>query len=120
LATGLLFTPQLRTTGKKTIELTFKGNFYQYSLDNRCKIPGLDNDTYEIWNSAHQELVNKHVPLNKENAYKDAYNRCFIKSYLNDTSENGTDFKLEKCVEWVYSKKYFDSTLATKVSLVSK
>jgi hypothetical protein len=83
----------------------------------RCKIPGLSNDTYEVWNAEHQYLVNQYVPLSKDNAFKDIYNKCNLKVFNNETIDiaNSTGFRLEKCSEWVFSKKYFDNTLGTEV-----
>jgi hypothetical protein len=98
----------------------FSYNFYGATPNFRCKIPSLDNDTYEIADDNHQYLINKYIPPPSSKSFKDEYNKCEIKVYSNETenkiessSNNNTNFKLQKCKEWVYSKKYFKNTLVT-------
>ena len=93
-------------------------NFYGATPNFRCKIPNLDNDTYEITNDYHQYLINKYIPPPSSKSYKDEYNKCEIKVYNLNSTENddlssNNTFRLQKCKEWVYSKKYFQNTLVT-------
>nr|KAG5711197.1 hypothetical protein BaRGS_004841 [Batillaria attramentaria] len=38
---------------------------------HRCKIPGLNNDTYAIQNEAHEVMVSETIPVDKDGAYDD-------------------------------------------------
>lgn len=87
-------------------------SFYGAVPDHRCKIPGLDNDTYEIWGSWHQEQVEKYIPpAEKSQALKGPYDRCTLRVF----QPNGSS-TIEKCHQWVYSRKYFEETLMTEVN----
>ena len=79
-----------------------------------CQIPGLANDTYEIADSIHLELVKTFIPPPKSKSFTSDYDKCNIKVYSGNDSDSYT---LEKCQKWVYSKKYFGETLASKVGL---
>ncbi len=76
---------------------------------SRCAIPGLANDTYEIANEQHSDLVKKYIPL-ATSSIKEDYDNCHLK-LMNSTSS----FNLTKCSKWVYSKKYFEKTIITEV-----
>ena len=95
------------------------------SFIKRCKIPSLANDTYESMGKWHDDEIEKYIPSSEKN-FKTNFDRCKIKSYLNKTNLlNSTknfssfpltnNFILEKCDKWVYSKKYFESTLSSEV-----
>jgi hypothetical protein len=82
-------------------------SFYGATPDFRCKIPSLDNDTYESMGIWHDLEIKKYIPLENNNQFK----KCLIKTY----STNGENFTLQKCDSWVYSKKYFEATLNSEV-----
>ena len=82
-------------------------SFYGATPDFRCKIPSLDNDTYESMGRWHESEINKYIPLENDNQ---TLKKCHIKIY--STNEN---FTLQKCDSWVYSKKYFEATLNSEV-----
>jgi hypothetical protein len=92
--------------------VSFGYSFYGAVPEFRCKLPMLNNDTYEIWGEHHQELVDKYIPLSSVNSYKSKYDGCNLK-ILNE------HYNLTKCTEWVYSKEYFGTTLATEVNIFS-
>ena len=73
----------------------------------------MDNDTYEIANDYHSELVNKYIPPPKDKTFKDDYDKCQYRDYNKPT--NGENFTLVKCDKWVYSKKYFQESIITEV-----
>ena len=84
----------------------------------RCKIPSLENDTYEIMGEWHRELVDKYVPKASGKSFKGPYDTCNLKVYFNDTDTNNEysmNFTANKCDKWVYSKKYYESTLNSHV-----
>ena len=74
----------------------------------RCKIPGLDNDTYEIQNEYHQNLVNVTIPSGSEDHL---YDQCHV--YLNGLDGNSSK---ERCTEWVYDTSVYKNTFAKEVS----
>ncbi|KAK7503320.1 hypothetical protein BaRGS_00005585 [Batillaria attramentaria] len=78
--------------------------------DHRCKIPGLDNDTYAIQNEAHEVLVSETIPVDKDGAYDD----CQMYTDSEGTFGNGT----YACHAWVYDRSDFVSTVITQFDLV--
>ncbi|RMZ92891.1 organic cation transporter -like, partial [Brachionus plicatilis] len=88
-------------------------SFYGATPNFRCKIPGYENDTYEIQNDYHQSLVDNYIPLLSDQSFKGIYDKCNIKSF-----PNKNNFSLDQCNEWVYSKQYFQTTLITEWNLV--
>lgn len=88
----------------------FSYSFYGATPDFRCKIPGYENDTYEIQGGYHQSLVDLYIPLSTDKSFKGIYDKCNVKSFMNKTN-----FTVEQCNEWVYSKQYFQSTIITEV-----
>jgi hypothetical protein len=71
----------------------------------------IKNDTFEIWGKYHQELVDKYIPLSSGNSFKNKYDGCHLRVFDQPMHHN-----LTKCTEWVYSKEYFGTTLATEVN----
>lgn len=86
-------------------------SFYAATPNYRCQIPSYPNDTYEIQNDFHKNLVDKYIPRSSDNSYRDKYDKCRIKVFNGEKK-----FNLTKCENWVYSKKYFDNTLVTEVN----
>ena len=82
----------------------------------RCKIPGLDNDTYVVQDSLHENLINLTIPRTSAGLY----DRC----HIFETGEIGYGEPLvsanrtravKPCTEWVYDETVFRSTLTAKV-----
>jgi len=86
--------------------LAYNYVFISGTPEFRCKIPALDNDTYEIASEAHRHLVNLYVPRTANNQYE----KCKL-NVLNSTT-NAT----AKCDSYVFSKKYYTKTIVTDVS----
>jgi len=94
-------------------------SFYGATPEFRCKLPIIANDSFEIIDEWHQSEINKYIPLAKEKSINNPYEKCYIKIFnSNDTLNANNNFTLEKCDSWVYSKKYFNSTLITDWNLV--
>lgn len=83
--------------------------------DFRCKIPSLPNDTYEIYSEYQRKLVDFYIPFKNNDSTK--YDTCHIKKY--ESNSANLNFTLVKCDKWVYSKKYFEETVSTKVIFLS-
>lgn len=78
-----------------------------YTPDHRCKIPGLENDTWEIQGDWHQDLVNTYIPPSLDYDY----NRCNV-------YKNGLNTSQVKCTEWVYSKEVFEESFTSEQNFV--
>ena len=78
----------------------------------RCKLPMLENDTYEIFSEEQQRLVDLYIPAGVSNKY----DGCHIYSY-NNVTDNNTKTE-EDCHSWVFSKEYYDQTITTEWNLV--
>lgn len=70
------------------------------------------NDTYEIVDESHRELVDKYIPTS-HTSVKSNYDSCNLKEF--DNSSISDNFTLVRCNEWVYSKEYFQDTLISDV-----
>ncbi|XP_062596942.1 organic cation transporter protein-like [Saccostrea cucullata] len=70
----------------------------------RCKIPGLQNDTYAVQNQFHDDVINATIPKHPDGSYY----QCKI-------LVNGT---IEKCSEWVYDQSVFTLTVNSQFDLV--
>ena len=77
-----------------------------------------NNDTYEIQNGIHLNLVQKFIPLAKE-GFLDDYDGCHLKQY-GSILNNISNFTLVDCKRWVFYKKYFGETIVTKVILFKR
>lgn len=95
---------------------------YASTPQHRCKLPGVENDTYEIWSEEHRELVNLYIPYDQK---LQSYHKCEIRTFPSESDRdeyirsNGTkqgSSELEKCKEFVYSKVYFEKTLSSYVN----
>lgn len=80
----------------------------------RCKIPELDNDTYEIQGDFHRLLIDKYIPLKQDGKYETCLVNVFNSTRLNSNSS----FYETNCDEYVYSKKFYEKTLVTDVSII--
>ncbi|XP_060081317.1 organic cation transporter protein-like [Ylistrum balloti] len=90
--------------------------------DHRCKIPGLDNDTYDIHSTYQQNLVNNYIPPPLDGDTHD-YDQCHLYSidYNNVTFYNSNrpiNASRTECKEWVYSESVFKETFTSKFNIV--
>lgn len=83
--------------------------------DFRCKLPMLDNDTYEITSTEQQRLVDLYIPRGSDFSINDR--ECKLISYETNSTSN---VDLEKCDTWVYSKQYFQETIVSRVCIILK
>ena len=84
----------------------------------RCKLPGVENDTYELQGNYHQALINATIPAGSEDH---EYDECHIYAYEEPTNYNTGDDKpvngtKVKCTAWVYDTTVYKNTFAKKVS----
>ncbi|XP_045198101.2 organic cation transporter protein-like [Mercenaria mercenaria] len=90
-----------------------------YTPDHRCKIPGLDNDTYEVQGTFHEELLNETIPLSDDPTL--TYDQCNVYdtgSAAFDGNNRPINASLLKCTEWVYDKSVFSETFTSKANFV--
>jgi hypothetical protein len=81
----------------------------------RCVLPGWENnDTYEIQNEYHFNLVELYIVPPKD-AFSGKYDGCQRKNY--SRSNGDLNYTLDSCTQWVYSKEYFGESMVTKVRL---
>ena len=91
---------------------------YLFVLQDRCKIPGLLNDTYAVQNDYHQDLIDAFIPHSETNGIT-AYSQCEIYVYYNMSHQDddiGSARKRKSCDSWVYDWSTFTSTAAAEVS----
>ena len=86
----------------KVDKICILGNYF------RCKIPGLDNDTWDDDSLEHQALVKYYIP--PSDTYP--YDRCHLYDRSNSSESNGS---LVKCNTWVYDTSVFGKTFTTQV-----
>ena len=82
----------------------------------RCKIPGLDNDTWGDSSPAHKALVKFYIP--PSDTYP--YDRCHLYDRGNLTVRSNTSIPMVKCNEWVYSTAVFQNTFTQQVGILSR
>lgn len=78
--------------------------------EHRCKIPGLDNDTYKVQNEFHQFLINQTIPAGTEDH---VYDQCHV-----IITEGRSKATKQKCTEWVYDTTVYKNTFAKQHNLV--
>ncbi|XP_071115321.1 organic cation transporter protein-like [Haliotis cracherodii] len=91
--------------------------------EHRCAIPGVENDTYEVQNKAHEYLINLTIPrLASDNI---SYSPCTLYAHPSDVPLNSDDNHTtrpsrytETCHSWVYDKSSFDTTIAQSMNMV--
>ena len=84
----------------------------------RCKIPFLDNDTFEVQDAYHASLINLTIPPSDDPLL--AYDKCNLFDVdVNLTSAASyvrtDDVKIAQCSEWVYDKTVFLDTFTSEV-----
>ncbi|XP_069131245.1 organic cation transporter protein-like isoform X1 [Argopecten irradians] len=89
---------------------------------HRCKIPGIDNDTYAIQSTYQQNLINHYIPPPSDDDTHD-YDQCHLYSFdVNDVkfdnSSRPINASLVECSEWVYSDAVFKETFTSKFNIV--
>ncbi|XP_033741882.1 organic cation transporter protein-like [Pecten maximus] len=90
--------------------------------DHRCKIPGLENDTYDIHSTYQQKLVNNYIPPPSGDDTHD-YDQCHLYSFdyndvKFDNSSRPINASIVECSEWVYSDSVFKETFTSKFNIV--
>ncbi|XP_076078144.1 organic cation transporter protein-like isoform X2 [Mytilus galloprovincialis] len=74
--------------------------------EHRCALPGWSNDTFEIQNEAHRQMINLMIPDSTDETLK--YSQCkLIKNNISVA-----------CNQWVYDKSIFKSTFTSEQNLV--
>ncbi|XP_046556221.1 organic cation transporter protein-like [Haliotis rubra] len=87
--------------------------------EHRCAIPGLANDTYEIQNDFHEQLINRSIPMTSAYYGDEKYSRCQL--YLQTNTSNiwpSTSNITEPCNAWVYDQSQFISTISETLDFV--
>lgn len=81
---------------------------------HRCKIPGYDNDTYQIQNEHHEEILQRYIPVDE--SQDGGYDQCHVYRMEQSFGKTRNDSRpTEKCSVWVYDTSLFDETFVTKV-----
>ena len=76
-------------------------------------MPGWENnDTYEIQNDYHYNLVEKYI-LPAKDAFSGKYDGCLIKKFSESTINS--NFTVETCNQWVFSEEFYGNSMVTKV-----
>lgn len=86
----------------------------------RCKIPWMSNDTFEIQNAEHENLINLTIPPATDDSLL-LYDKCHLRHF----NVNGTvtspalrgNVSMVRCTEWVYDRSVFMDTFTSVVSL---
>lgn len=81
--------------------------FTDATPDFRCKLPMLDNDTYEVTSQEQQRLIDRYIPKGSGFTRNDL--ECKL---ISNSSSNKV---LANCDSWVYSKQYYEETVISKV-----
>ncbi|XP_071115386.1 organic cation transporter protein-like [Haliotis cracherodii] len=87
--------------------------------EHRCAIPGFANDTYEIQNDFHKQLINRSIPMTSGYYGEEKYSRCQL--YLQTNASNvwlSTRNITEPCHAWVYDQSQFISTVSETMDFV--
>jgi hypothetical protein len=99
----------LNTTPCLLMKQFFNTNF-------RCQIPGLTNDTYAVQGPQHMDLINKYIPIDKDNKYDQCkFYDIDQSTTVFDNSSRPINASMTKCSSWVYNRAVFHDTFATKV-----
>ncbi|GFR98008.1 organic cation transporter protein [Elysia marginata] len=87
---------------------------------HRCKLPGLEQDSYNDMAENQAQLVDLYIPKVKDGGYR----KCHIMTGVNVTRditedsmpEKGTN--LTRCTDWVYDKTVMKRNLVSELDLV--
>ncbi|XP_076466620.1 organic cation transporter protein-like [Babylonia areolata] len=97
---------------------------------HRCRVPGLDNDTFEIQSEWHRHLVQSSIPSTRTSDGHVTYDKCQVyvnaSTYYHDVSNgsladvNVTEVERQTigCESWVYDRSEFESTVISYFDLV--
>ncbi|XP_067950221.1 organic cation transporter protein-like [Watersipora subatra] len=80
--------------------------FISASVDFRCQIPGLKNDTFAVQGWEHNSSISQYIPLKSDGKY----DSCHLR--VTNTSQ------LETCNSYVYTTSIFKDTTVTEFNLV--
>ena len=78
----------------------------------RCKVPGLENDTFALQGDWHEHIIQNYIT----NASHGKFSKCTRRR--NETNEqlNATEI-LTSCKEWVYDTSTLGNTVTSEVSV---
>jgi len=79
----------------------------------RCKLPGVDNDTYAVQDDLHSGLIGLLIPT-----VEGGYDECHYYQHSNDSITGNLTQQLVKCDEYVYDRAQFVETTITQVNRV--
>ncbi|CAE1142028.1 unnamed protein product [Acanthosepion pharaonis] len=86
--------------------------FIAPEINHRCAIPDLPNDTYEVQDTDHADLIKAYIPQYIEDGER-KYNNCYF--YSNETLDsNGT---MLACNSWVYDKSQYQTSVTSDMNL---
>ncbi|XP_067675920.1 organic cation transporter protein-like [Haliotis asinina] len=87
--------------------------------EHRCAIPGLTNDTYEIQNAFHGQLISRYIPMTSGYYGEEKYSRCQLYRQTNTSNIWPSPRNItEPCNAWVYDQSQFISTISETFSFV--
>jgi OCT family organic cation transporter-like MFS transporter 4/5 len=84
---------------------TYQASFSEATPQFRCKIPGLENDTFEIASPEHKALVDLYIP---RDVSSNSYKGCLLRLNASEV----------ECNSWVYSKEFYERTIISEWDLV--
>ncbi|VDI31068.1 MFS transporter, OCT family, solute carrier family 22 (organic cation transporter), member 4/5 [Mytilus galloprovincialis] len=90
--------------------------FVMKTPEHRCKLPMLDNDTYEITSEYQRHLVNITIPESDDKTID--YDRCHYYVYPFGESPSKQNATKITCTEWVYDKSVITKSFASEMHLV--
>ena len=87
-------------------------------LHYRCKIDGLDNDTYKVQGDYHQALINATIPPGSKDQKYDMCHVYVTDNYTNYDQDNkpSNATTKQKCTSWVYATDVYKNTFAKQVT----
>ena len=88
--------------------------FFQFFVfAHRCKIPGLDTDSYSIQDDAHNQTVSLFIPKGEDG---ETYDSCLIyKTPQNQSYGVNISTDTVECDSFVYDDSQFISTTTSQV-----
>ncbi|CAC5395440.1 SLC22A4_5 [Mytilus coruscus] len=107
--------PRTRRKGLRARRSSRQNGSY-LEIDTKCKLPQLENDTYEIRSDYQRHLVNITIPDSEDEAIE--YDRCHYYIYPYGESPSKQNATKVTCTEWVYDKSVITKSFASEMHLV--
>ncbi|XP_053397695.1 organic cation transporter protein-like [Mercenaria mercenaria] len=116
-------TVSTRTTKKPSVSTKHMLKIFdKVFLNSRCKLPRIDNDTYEVQGKWHEILINRSIPYVKDDDDVYEYSDCDMFATNPNTSYNDLNTPVntseKECDKWVYDKSTFKNTFITQANLI--